>query len=473
MIEKWINSVTGHQSPDISHRTSVTGHQSPDIGHRTSVTGHQSPDISHWTSVTGHQSPDISHWTIDTSIRCNIIFLLLFKKIDFIFLFQFSFHLFFIEVQDSRCHILSRSYIRPPIRGQRLLLHLRMPLLCMNMHHVPSALNRSMLPITNPSHAHLIHVPKPHADLAIKCSSVATTCRFPSACSVTRFSHIHSFNTSVLPKPFSLATSLTINNKSFSLKNKQCFLLLKPPSLMTNLSKILMHRSGTRTHKSKPSSPTKMISFKQNDNSCGMILQLHTMMRLINSFIRVHIRIAMASFLPLGNAPLATDTPARIAGNPRRHEMIPIIHATPIPSLLSHFLKLTQNLAQTARFSFTKPKDVTKCSAHNANAFGLGTLANLKVGDTILTTCNGCARIIPAECHVNPAKSCVDEKSMPASLFNCIDAWVPYSYHSCGANYGMMTLPKTLAQFPSCSIPFLICAFMICHASRLIASMSI
>jgi hypothetical protein len=42
------------------------------------------------------------HYMQTTSI-CR--FILLLEKIDFIYLFQFSFHLFFIEVQDSRCRL--------------------------------------------------------------------------------------------------------------------------------------------------------------------------------------------------------------------------------------------------------------------------------------------------------------------------------------------------------------------------------
>ncbi len=63
----------------------------------------------------------------------------------------------------------------------------------------PSVPKNSMSPITSPFFAPCIHALKPHAELAIKPSSVAITSLFRSASSATLTSLILSFNTSDSP----------------------------------------------------------------------------------------------------------------------------------------------------------------------------------------------------------------------------------------------------------------------------------
>ena len=194
---------------------------------------------------------------------------------------------------------------------------------------------------------------------------------------------------------------------------------------------------------------------------------------LKTSFIAALITIAMDSSLPLGNVASATSTPATIAENPRTPEMTTTMSAIPTLSLLLHFSRPTLNLAPIARFLFTKRKAATKCSALSANAFGHGTPGNLKLADTILTTCNGCARTMLAACPENPAKSCVDAKLTLTSLFNFNAMWRIFNSHSWLANNGMMTLPNTSAPSSPCLLPSLICAFMNFNASPLTALPSI
>ena len=193
----------------------------------------------------------------------------------------------------------------------------------------------------------------------------------------------------------------------------------------------------------------------------------------INSFIAALIPNAMASCLPLGNVQLVTNTPVHTAANSRLLGMIRIMFAIPTLLLLSLFSNPTQNLAPIARFLFTKLKAVIKCSARNANGFGLGTPASLKLAVTILTTCSGCGKIMPAVCLAIPLMSCVDGKLILASLFNFILKSPLFNTPSWLARHGMMTSPKISAPSLSCSILFLICAFMIKNDSKLIASPSI
>jgi len=335
---------------------------------------------------------------------------------------------------------------------------------------VPSALMHSMPPIANQSHALSTHVAKPPAATAIKLSFLAMMSPFQSAYSATLNSLILNFNTSALQSPSSLATSQNINKTSYSLKNKPCFLPLKPRSPMTNLLPLLILKSRMFMLKSRHSSPSKMISRTLADNWPHNL----TLSFLLNlSFIAALIPIAMDSSLPLGNVAYATSSHARIAGNSNTPEMTTTMSAILTLSLLSHFSRLTLNLALIAKFLFTKPKDATKCSALSANAFGHGTPANLKLADTILTTCNGCARTMPAACPENPAKYCVDAKLTLNSLFYFIAIWSIFNTHSWLANNGIMTLLNTSAPSSPCSLPSLICAFMNFNASPLTALISI
>lgn len=327
-----------------------------------------------------------------------------------------------------------------------------------------------MPPIANPFNALSTPVPKPPAAPATRLSFLAMMSPFPSASSATLNSLILNFNTSVLLSPSSLATSLSINKTFYSLKNKPCFLPLKPRSPMTNFSTVLILKSRMFILKSRRSPPSKMTSFTLADN-WPHYLTLSFVLNL--SFIAALIPIAMASSLPLGNVAYATSSHARIAGNSSTTEMTRSMSAIPTLSLLLHFSRPTPNLAPIAKFLFTKRKDATKCSALSANAFGHGNPGNLKLADTILTTCNGCAITMPPACPEKPAKFCVDKKLTLNSLFYFIAIWYPFNTHSWLANNGMMTLLNTSAPSSPCSLPSLICAFMNFHASPLTALPSI
>ena len=140
------------------------------------------------------------------------------------------------------------------------------------------------------------------------------------------------------------------------------------------------------------------------------------MLPLTNSFIAVLIPTAMDSSLPLGSVPHATNTPARNAGNSRLLTMITITFAILTPLLLSLFSRHPLNPALIARFLYTRLMAATKCSALSASAFGLGTLASLKLAVTIHTTCNGCGILIQLACLAIPAMSCAGGKLILTSL---------------------------------------------------------
>lgn len=128
----------------------------------------------------------------------------------------------------------------------------------------PFALTPSMLPIANPFHAPVIPVPRVHAAHATKLSSAATMFPFQSACSATLYSLILSFSTSVYLNHSYKGLSQSTNKTFYSHKNTPCYLPHKPPSLTTNLYKILTIKSRTFKHKSNNFSHLNPIYYKPN-----------------------------------------------------------------------------------------------------------------------------------------------------------------------------------------------------------------
>ena len=311
----------------------------------------------------------------------------------------------------------------------------------------PSVPKNSMSPITSPFFAPCIHALKPHAELAIKPSYVAITSLFRSASSATLTSLILRFYTSDSPSSFFKATSLNINKMFYSHKNKPCFLQHKPPSLMTASYPTLTLKSRMSPRKSNNFRLSNLICCKPNDN-CNTRGGPPKLL-LISSFIAALIPHATASSLPLGSALPAKNTPAHIAGNSRPLATILFIFAILTPSLLSRFSNPLLNHAPIARFPFTKPMDAIKCSARNANAFGLGTPASLKLAVTTLTTCSGCAKIITMACLAILTTSYAVAKLILYSFLPCIALSRPPSLHYLAITTLTLSAPYSLHFHPS------------------------
>ena len=267
-----------------------------------------------------------------------------------------------------------------------------------------------MPPIANPSHAPFTFVNGKHAGHATKHSSAATTSPFQSACFATPPSRIHNYSTSDSLSPSYTANSHDTKRTFYSHKNKPCFPQHKLPSPMTASFKILTHKSRTSPHKSSNFSLFAMISCKLNDAFLIMGGMITTFKTPRPSFIAAPIRYATDSCLPLGSVQLVTSTHVRTAANSRPHMTILYIFAILTPSLPSHFLRPTLNLALIARFPYTKQTDAIKCFALYASAFGLGTPDALKLADTTHITCSGCAKITTAGYLANTAMFFADAK---------------------------------------------------------------
>ena len=185
---------------------------------------------------------------------------------------------------------------------------------------------------------------------------------------------------------------------------------------------------------------------------------------LTHSFIAVLIPTAMASSLPLGSVPHATNTLAHFAGNSRPLGMILFMFATLTHSLPSLFSRLPPNLAPIAKFLSIKLKDVIKCFALSASAFGLGTLDDLKLAVTIHTICSGCEKINHTACLAIPM------------MFYVVAKLILNSFHSfiilSKIRHPLKT-PNSLPSSSHSSLPSLIFAIMIYLVSSLIALTSI
>ncbi len=306
---------------------------------------------------------------------------------------------------------------------------------------------------------------KPLAELATKHSFVPTTSPLHSASSVTLTSLILRFNTSASLNSFFRANSLNINKMFSSLKNKPCFLQHKPPSRTISLSRTLTLRLMIYLNKSNNLRLSSLICCKPKGNCNARDPQRPTHLLGSNSFTAVLIPTATGSSLLPGNALHATNTRVLNAGNPRITAMMPTTFAIRILSLLLRFSKHPRSHAPVARFLCTKPKGAIKCSARNANAFGLGTPANLKLAVTTRTTCSGCAKIIPTACLATPMTYNAVAKLIITSFLRSIVLSRPPSLHY---------LPiMTLTFSATSSLPFhpsLICAITICINSKLLTA---
>jgi hypothetical protein len=376
-------------------------------------------------SVTRH-----THWDHATPTTSTYSLSLFLKKIDFI-PFQILTH----SVLTNYLFVLTKTW---PATS------------------VPTT---SMLPIANKSSARLAL--NPHAEHAIKHSSVAMMSLPPSASSATLYSLILSFNTSVSPSSFFSATSPSTNKTFSSLKNKPCFRQHKPPSRMTSSSRTLMHRLRMSRCKSNNLRFSNLICCRPNDNCNAKGRHLIPMQPMISSFIAALIPTATASSLPLGSALHAKNTPALIAGNQRPLTTILFTFATPTHSLLSRFSNPLPNRAQIARFPFTKQKAAIKCSAPSANAFGLGTPASLNLAVTTRTTYSGCAKINHTACLAIPAMSCAVAKLILTSFLRYIASSGPPSLH-----YLAITTLTFSALYSPHFHPSLICAITICTSYK-------